>query len=195
MVETSAQKRLAEDETAAMATETLGESDQPALKKVKSEQEDAQASLQPVRAQPAASQPASSKPAATDAGMTGTTNEIHQTAAAGVQQEVIQHAEGSQEEVMAEGSQEEVKAEGSQEEVKADEASALTANKPEPEVDPDPPQKLGFKTFTNGDAAFQYFYTLVHALRHEQDLNEVASGHILSSCMSNGAIALQFQPD
>lgn len=179
-VETSAQKRMAEDETAAMATETLGQSEQPALKKMKSEPEDAPASLQPVSSQPTASQQPSSKPAATDAGMTGTTNEIHQAAAAGVKQEVVQHAEGSQEEV---------KAEGSQEEVKAEEASALTAIEPEPEEDPDPPQKLGFKTFMNGDAAFQYFYTLVHALRHEQDLNEVASGHILSSCMSNGAIA------
>lgn len=187
MVETSLQKRMAEDETAAMATETLGQSDQPALKKAKSEQEDAPASLQPVRAQPAASQQlASRSPAATDAGMTGTTNEIHQAAAADVKQEVIEHAEGSQQEV---------KAEGSQEEVKAEEASAVTANEPEPEGDPDPPQKLGFKTFTNGDAAFQYFYTLVHALRHGQDLNEVASGHILFSYMSNGAIALQVQPD
>ena len=166
MVETSAQKRMAEDETAALATETLGDSDEPARKKVKSEQEDGPASLQPVRAQPASSQQVSSTPAATDA---ETTNEIHQAAAAGVKQEVIQHAEGSQEEV---------KAEGSQEEVQAEEASALTANEPEPEGDPDPPQKLGFKTFMNGDAAFQYFYTLVHALRHEQDLNEVASGRL-----------------
>ena len=160
-METGALKRKAEDETAAMATDTLGPSDQPAVKKVKTEQEDTQVSMQPVK----------SEPAATDAGMTGTTNEIHQAAEASAKQEIPPNAENSQE----------VKAEG------VDNHIAVT---PEAEADADPSQKLGFKTFKSGDEAFQYFHTLVHVLRHDQDLNEVASGQILLSCTTDAAPAL-----
>lgn len=148
MVEMDAQKRKAEDETAAMAADTFGQSDQPAVKKLKTEQEDTPVSAQPVK----------SEPAATDAGMTGTNNEIHQ--AAEVKQEISPNAETSQE-------------------IKAEDASNLTADMPEAEADADPPQKLGFKPFKSGDEAFQYFHTLVHVLRHDQDLNEVASNCFL----------------
>ena len=153
MVVPDAQKRKAEDVTAAMATETLGQSDQPAMKKLKTEQEDTPISVQPVK----------SEPAATDAGMTETKNDIHQ--AAEVKQEVPPNAETSQED-------------------KAEDASNHTADMPEAEADADPPQKLGFKTFKSGDEAFQFFHTLVHVLRHDQDLNEVASGQMLLSCIT-----------
>ena len=161
MVETGAQKRKAEDETAAMATEMLGQSDQPTVKKVKTEQEDTPVSIQPVK----------SEPAATDAGMTGTTNEIRQAAEAFAKQEVPQKVETSQE-------------------IKAEDANNHAPDKPEADTDTDPPQKLGFKTFKSGDEAFQYFHTLVHVLRHDQDLNEVASGQMLLSCTADAAPAL-----
>lgn len=159
MEESGAQKRKAEDETAAMATETLGQSDQPAVKKIKTEQEDTPASVQPVK----------SEPEATDAGMTGTTNEIHQAAEPSA---IHQAAEAS--------SQQEVPSEvETSQEVKAEDASNHTADNPEAEADADPPQKIGFKIFKSGAEAFQYFHTLVHVLRHDQDLNEVASGQML----------------
>ena len=161
MVDSGAQKRKAEDETAAMATETLGQSDQPAVKKVKTEQDDTPSSVQSVK----------SEPVATDAIITGTTNEIHQAAEASAKQEVPPNAETSQE-------------------TKAEDASNHTTDKPEAEADADLPQKLGFKTFKSGDEAFQYFHTLVHVLRHDQDLNEVFSGQMLLSCTIDVAPAL-----
>ena len=140
MVETGAQKRKAEDETAAMANETLGQSDQPASKKIKTEEDTS------------VSAPAKSEPAATDAGMTGTVNEIRAAAEGTVKQETIPKAERDAE-------------------VKSESAADNTAEASE---SPDPPQTLGYKTFQNGDEAFQYFHTLVHDLRHDQDLNEVS---------------------
>ena len=46
MVETGAQKRKAEDETAALANDTLGQHDQPASKKIKSEDDETNTAAQ-----------------------------------------------------------------------------------------------------------------------------------------------------
>ena len=151
MVETGAQKRKAEDETAAMANETLGQSDQPASKKIKTEEDTS------------ISAPVKSEPAATDAGMAGTANEIRAAAADSVKQETMPKAE-------------------SDAEVKHENAGDNTAVSSESS---DPPQTLGYKTFQSGDEAFQYFHTLVHDLRHDQDLNEVAISSLVAACHTN----------
>ncbi len=141
MAETGAQKRKAEDETAAMATDTLGETAEPAAKKVKTEHKQA---------------PATSAPAASDAGMTGTVNEVHDAA-----QAVKQEDKTSAPETKTEVKSEDVDGDASM-------SSELVAES-------DPPQTLGYKTFKDGDEAFQYFHDLVHDLRHDQDLNEVGA--------------------
>ena len=69
MAESGAQKRKIEDETAAMETDTLGESAQPAAKKVKIEHE-----ATPITT------PMQSEPATADAVMAGTVDEIHSAA-------------------------------------------------------------------------------------------------------------------
>ena len=141
MVETSALKRKAEDETAATATDTLGEAAQPAAKKVKTEHEQA---------------PATSEPAASDAGTTGTVNEVHDAAQAVKQEDKTSAPE-------------------TKTEVKSDDADGDANMSSEVAAESDPPQTLGYKTFKNGDDAFQYFHDLVHDLRHDQDLNEVGA--------------------
>ena len=141
MVETSALKRKAEDETAAMATDTLGETAQPAAKKVKTEHETA---LTP------------REPAASDAGIAGTVNEVHDAAQA-VKQEDNSSAPETKTEVKSEA---------------ADGDANMSS---EVAVESDPSQTLGYKTFKDGDEAFQYFHDLVHDLRHDQDLNEVGA--------------------
>ena len=141
MVETSAQKRKAEDETAAVATDTLGETAQPAAKKVKTEHEQA---------------PATSEPAASDAGMTGTFNEVHDAAQAVKQEDKTSAPE-------------------TKTEVKSEDADGDANMSSEVAAESDPPQTLGYKTFKDGDEAFQYFHDLVHDLRHDQDLNEVGA--------------------
>lgn len=143
MVETSAQKRKAEDETAALANDTLGQHDQPTSKKIKSEDDDANTAP-----------PAISEPAAIDGGMTGTVNDIHNAAEASVKQQDVSNPETSQD-------------------VKAGDVSNHSADMPQAEPDADPPQTLGYKSFQSGDEAFMYFHTLVHDLRNDQDLNEV----------------------
>ena len=141
MVETSAQKRKAEDETAAMATGTLGETAQPAAKKVKSEHEQA---------------PSISEPAASDAGMTGTVNEVHDAAQAVKQEDKTSAPE-------------------TKTEVKSESADGDANMSSEVAAESDHPQTLGYKTFKDGDEAFQYFHDLIHDLRHDQDLNEVCA--------------------
>ena len=71
MAETGAQKRKAEDETTALASDTLGDAAQPAAKKVKTEPDSA---------------PTTSAPAATDAGTASTINDVH-VAAQNIKQE------------------------------------------------------------------------------------------------------------
>ena len=137
MVENSAQKRKAEDETAAMATDTLGETAQPAAKKFKTEHEQA---------------PATSEPAASDAGTTGTVNEVHDAAQAVKQEDKT-----------------------SAPETKTEDADGDANTSSEVAAESDPPQTLGYKTFKDGDEAFQYFHDLVHDLTHDQDLNEVGT--------------------
>ena len=139
MVETSALKRKTEDETAAMATDTLGETAQPAAKKVKTEHETASTA---------------SEPAASDAGMTGTVNEVHDAAQAVKQEDNTSAPET---------------------EVKTEAADGDANMSSEVAVESDPSQTLGYKTFKDGDEAFQYFHDLVHDLRHDQDLNEVGA--------------------
>ncbi|KAL3137612.1 hypothetical protein ABBQ38_004889 [Trebouxia sp. C0009 RCD-2024] len=149
MVETSAQKRKAEDETAALANDTLGQHDQPTSKKIKSEDDDANTAP-----------PAISEPAAIDGGMTGTVNDIHNAAEASVKQQDVSNPETSQD-------------------VKAGDVSNHSADMPQAEPDADPPQTLGYKSFQSGDEAFMYFHTLVHDLRNDQDLNEYEHNVVL----------------
>ena len=141
MVETSALKRKPEDETAAMATDTLGETAQPAAKKVKIEHETALTT---------------SEPAASDAGMTGTVNEVHDAAQAVKQEDNTSAPE-------------------TKTEVKSEAADGDANMSSEVAVESDPSLTLGYKTFKDGDEAFQYFHDLVHDLRHDQDLNEVGA--------------------
>ncbi len=150
MVETGAQKRKAEDETAAMATDTLGESAQPAAKKVKADPEAA---------------PADPEPAATDAGMAGTVNDIHEAVQVSKQEDTTSEAPA---EIKTE-IKPEIKSAG------ADGEANVSAPEVKSEVksESDPAQTLGYKNFKNGDEAFQYFHELIHDLRHNQDLNEV----------------------
>ena len=143
MVETGAQKRKAEDETAALANDTLGQHDQPASKKIKSEDDETNTAA-----------PEITEPAAGDAGMTGTVSDIQNAAEASVKQEDEPKPEASQA-------------------IKAEDASNHSADTPQAEADADPPQTLGYKSFNSGDEAFLYFHTLVHDLRNDQELNEV----------------------
>lgn len=141
MVETGAQKRKAEDENAAMASDTLGEPAQPAAKKVKSEHEAA---------------PIKSETADTDVSTIGIASESQQAAQDIKQEESVSAAEAHTE-------------------AKPDAVNGdTTMSSAEAQTDPDPPQTLGYKTFKDGDEAFQYYHDLVHDLRHNQDLNEVS---------------------
>ena len=141
MVETGAQKRKAEDENAALASDTLGEPAQPAAKKVKSEHDAA---------------PIKSETADTDVSTTGIASESQQAAQDVKQEESVSAAEAHTE-------------------AKPDAVNGdTTMSSAEAQTDPDPPQTLGYKTFKDGDEAFQYFHDLVHDLRHNQDLNEVS---------------------
>ena len=147
MVEAGAQKRKAEDETAALASDTLGESSaSPAAKKVKTEQEAA---------------PATTQPAATDPGLTETINEVHDAA----QEVKVEDGTSSQEKLEEDAEDAEAQPEINNAELRQASEDATAGS--------DLPQTLGYKTFTSGATAFQYFHELINDLRHDQDVNEV----------------------
>ena len=147
MVDTAAQKRKAEDETAALANDTLGESAAaPAAKRIKKEDDAA---------------PATTVPAGTDNGASSTKNEIGD-AAAQVKQE-----DNLEVEVKAEETTEPLEPKLEDDSAEADATSNAAAQ------GSDQPQTLGYKTFTTGATAFQYFHELINDLRHDQDVNEV----------------------
>ena len=158
MVETGAQKRKAEGDAIAIAHESLGQSAQPASKKVKIEHEQAPVSAHTVKSEPAV-----------DAGRSASIAEAPNAAEGLAKQEAEVKAE-SEAAVKAEDTVNNGAA------VKAEKNTNNGTETPEAEADADPPRTLGFKTFQNGDEAFQYFHTLVHDLRHDQDLNEVIPG-------------------
>ena len=141
MVETGAQKRKAEDENAAMASDTLGEPAQPAAKKIKPEHEEA---------------PIKSETAVADFNTTGITSESQQAA-----QDVKQEDNVSAPETHVEAKSQSI-------------VGDTNMSSADTQTDPDPPHTLGYKTFKDGDEAFQYFHDLVHDLRHNQDLNQVS---------------------
>ena len=44
----------------------------------------------------------------------------------------------------------------------------------EAKQDTDEPRKIGYKTFSDGHAAYKYYKMLLRELTHNQDLNEVS---------------------
>lgn len=173
MVDTGAQKRKAEDEIAALATDTLGEHDQPASKKIKSEAGETNSAP-----------PETSEPAATDAGMTGTLNDIQNAAelkqedVPNLKQENVltfkqEDAPNLKQEDVPELKQEDVANSAASQDTKAEDASNHSTDMPQDDADAEPPQTIGYKSFKSGEEAFTYFSRLVHDLRNDQDLNEV----------------------
>ena len=165
MAEIGAQKRKAEDEVNALGNAELGNTTAPAVKKTKVENEE----RKPL--------PPSTVAAARDEGMARTIQEVGEASAAAapstsatVDTDMASASHPAPAAVVNSAS-------ASKEDTEPAEAKAepTDANREMADANADPPQTLGYKTFSNGDEAFQYFHDLIRNLRQNQDLNEVCT--------------------
>lgn len=180
MAETSAQKRKAEDEVNAMGNAELGDTAAPAAKKTKVDNEERTA------------MPARTVAASRDEGMASTIQEVgeaSEAAAPSASAAVVTAMASTSDPSPAAAFK---PASASKEDTEPAEAKAepIDANTEMADANAEPPQTLGYKTFSSGDEAFQYFHDLIRNLRQNQDLNEVCTASWLEQFVTHASNVL-----